>query len=697
MTRRTRTVVIMVAAFILQEMAIAATLAQVPDFQPRTQPRLELPFSTPETSVPGPPRAMGLPPLGQGDAPSDLIRPGSGPPRAMGTTPFRPPGISPLLPNLPGFSPNQGQIAPGITPGFQPLPSATSSGLADNLLLLPGLLGQNRGQGEEGQLQPDDLVDEPLSQDSADADQPPREAPRVDDKEVGPELRLDRVLASAEGRYPLFRATLEEREVAEGKITSELGSFDLSINIDSQNYPLGFYDRYLEDFFIEQPILQNGGKVFAGYRLAQGHWPTYYNYLNTLDGGAFVAGFELPLLQGRAIDPKRAKLFQAEIERRKVEPTILKERIELLKDASKAYWYWISAGQALAIYQDLLELTEFQYQGVIRLGELQQTSPLSVIAFQNTVYKRQQQVIAAERDYRNAAITLSFYLRDEHGFPIIPDSTNIPAVLPLAVAPDTSAVDHDLVIAQRLRPEIFSLRLEYDKAAIDRDLAENLLLPSLNFYLYSEQNVGNFDVDLEKDFRPFILSGSFFFEVPLQRRFARGRIRTTEAILRQIKAQTQFTGDQIRNDVLTALTELKAAYDSLTFYRNSETISRELARKEQRLIELELTGPLLFFVVSQQVLEIQAIRVLAEGKYFAAAADYRAVLGLDAVLPELHQVVPEVTMIQSEDLGPEEDEKESTVPPPSDPNAVGAVRVNDPGLRVTGYETGQGSRRSYRR
>ena len=163
----------------------------------------------------------------------------------------------------------------------------------------------------------------------------------------------------------------------------------------------------------------------------------------------------------------------------------------------------------------------------------------------------------------------------------------------------------------------------------------------MNFYVYNEQNVGVRDADLGKDFRPNILETSIFFEVPLQRRFARGRLRTADAVLRQIRLETNFTRDQIANDVRSAMAELEAAYRSLVYYRNAEVVSRQLAEAERQRLEIQLSSPFVVFVVlQQQVLDAQVLRVLAEGKYFSALAEYRAALGLDAVTPEVAQIAP---------------------------------------------------------
>ena len=615
--------------------------------EPAGTPEIDLPFSRAPGFGQGPPRAMGVPPFGQSLPPSDLAIPRSGPPRSMGESPLgRPsepdgayspifPSLAPGGPLLPGLAPSGAGIAPGGAFGAQP----------DALLSLPGLLGEPSGAPEVGPRPGDGLPfalpDPPELQ--LGTPEVPRGAPRIDDLPAGPPLGLDDVRHSAERRYPPFLAVLDQRGVADGQVTSSLGSFDLIINADSRNYPLGFYERSLQDLFFEQPLRDLGGKVFAGYRIAQGHWPTYYNYLNTRGGGAFVAGVELPLLRDRAIDAKRAKLYQSEIERRKVEPTILKDRITLLKEASKAYWDWVAAGQSYAIYQDLLELTDSQFRALIAQSrpEIARVAQIDVVAFQSVRLKRQQQVVEARRNFQQAGILLSFYLRDVRGMPAMPDPRSLPDAFPQVDPPEPSRADADVALALRLRPEVFGLLLEYDKAKIDRELAENLLLPSMDLYVYNEQNVGVRDADLRGDFRPNILEASIFFEVPLQRRYARGRIRSADAVLRQIATRTRFARDQIRGDVLSAFAAMEAAHLSLSYYRSAEVVARQLAEAERRRLEIQASSPLLFAVVrQQQVLDAQVLRVLAEGKYFQSLAEYRASLGLDAVTSEIVRNAP---------------------------------------------------------
>ncbi|MEW4569805.1 TolC family protein [Tautonia sp. JC769] len=662
MTRRMRRLFVRIAAG-LMAITPAAVAQDYPGFQGADgSAGAQLPFSLQPDLTPGPPRAMGISPFGQPLPPTMLSNPMSGPPQAMGETLFRPGQQGTFVPFMPGVAPG-GAFLPGLFPGTQ-APSPPALGSQDqNLLLLPGLFGR----GDEG---PADAPpsDEPFTlpeveQLQAGTGEIPRGAPRIDGRPAGPPLMLQEVRVSSERLYPPFLAVLEGRNRADGAVQSSMGSFDLALNADSRNYPLGYYDRAVHSVFLTQPIMNSGGKAFTGYRLAYGDYPTYYNYLNTLGGGAFVSGFEQPLLQNLRLDARRARLFQAEIERRRVEPGILRERITLLRDAAKAYWAWVATGQVYAINQNLLKITQTQMATLIEQArpEIGRVSQIDVIAFQNVLIRRQQQLVDARRNFEQASITLSFYLRDERGLPSIPAADNIPLAFPDAQPPDASQVEQDVAVALNLRPEVFDLMLQYDRVRIDRDLARNLMLPSLNFYVFTEQNVGDRQVSLRGDFRPFILEASMFFEVPLQRRLARGRVRTAEAEMRQISARTQFARDTIQNDVLREAANLRAAYESLQYLRNVEIVTRQLAEAERTRLEIMAASPLLFFVIlQQQVLDAQVNRVLAEGRYFSALADYRAAVGLDAVTPEVAMVAPPTIL-------PEVD---SAPAPPSIPNAA---------------------------
>lgn len=603
---------------------VALATARAAPGQDVPNPADVLPFQRDAAVLPGPARSMGEAPFNQLLPPSDRADILGGGARSMGELPSALPGmpvppIRPFLPNLPG-----GSI---LTPDI--LAPSRAIEVPENLLLSPGFLAPG------GALSDDEIGRDRIA---IDADERLPDAPRINGEPPEPPLGWADVRRSVETSYPPFLEILLERPFYDGQVTSALGSFDLKLSADSRNYPLGFYDRTVQDFFVELPLRDAGGKFFSGYRLGTGSFPSYYQNLQTRGGGAFVNGIELPLLRNREIDPQRAKLYKAEIERRKVEPTIQKARITLLKDAAKSYWEWLSAGYIYAISQKLAEATEAQYVGVQEQVQAGRLSQIDLVAFRSVFLKRKQQLIAANRDFQARSIALSLYARDRRGLPELPEGRHLPLAFPGARPPDESQFLNDLATAFQLRPELRGAEFEIQKARVDKQLADNQFLPSATFYVYTEQNIGNRSVDLGSDFRPFILESTFLVEVPLQRRFARGMIQSADAEIRQATAALQYAGDVVKTDVQQAYAALRAGHDNLVLYRENEALTRTLEAAERQRVELGGSNVLFLYIREQSSYDAQILRVAAEAKYFSALADYRAALGLDGLPPDLERL-----------------------------------------------------------
>jgi outer membrane protein TolC len=598
---------------------------------PSGDPRLQLPFGVNPEQVTGPPRAMGELPSGFGQPPSDNPGRLPGPARADGMSPLSlnplgplstQPGSSPLSPLSPLLNLPEGGPA-----GLGPL--VPNSEMSDIDRMGP-MISPRGGAGRELRAPADarPLPDLPALK-IDDSPFLPR-TPSSARKRVAP-LPLSEVLISAERTYPPFLAYLQERQAAYGEFLSAQGSFDLSLSSDARNWGLGYYQRYLYDVFFEQPTQIWGAKFFAGYRLSAGDWPVYYQYLQTNTAGAYVAGVDLPLLRNGRIDAKRAKLYQTELERRKVEPAISKQRITLLKDAAKLYWNWVAAGQAYEVVSKLVTVAEQRNDAIRRAVELGSLAPAEIVDNQRVLLSRQNSLLAARRRLQTAAIELSLFYRDPTSLPALVEPERLPEGFPTIIRPDIARLDEDLEVALRLRPEVRVLAIQGMKVEIDRQLAENQRLPGLNLYIYSEQNTGA-PIPL-KNKSPFILESSLLFEVPLQRRFARGREIVAQAGLRQIRFQQQFAQDRIIADVKDAAAGLQVAYESYDRYRQAVALNRQLEEAENRKFAGGASNVLFLNLREQATAESELLAFDSAAKYFSSVADYRAALGVDALPP----------------------------------------------------------------
>jgi outer membrane protein TolC len=127
------------------------------------------------------------------------------------------------------------------------------------------------------------------------------------------------------------------------------------------------------------------------------------------------------------------------------------------------------------------------------------------------------------------------------------------------------------------------------------------------------------------------MEASLLLDVPLQRRYARGRIRAAEAQQRQLALETRMAADRIRADVQEALTAVDAAHTALKLYREFEEKTARLERAEKERLRLNQSNVLNVVIREQATLDAIVKRIEAEAKYHAELAELRAAMGLDAV------------------------------------------------------------------
>lgn len=444
-------------------------------------------------------------------------------------------------------------------------------------------------------------------------------------------LTLSEVIASVQTAYPLLAQAFLDRAIADGELTAAFGPFDLNLKASSTSDPLGYYKTYRQTIGLEQQLLNDGVKVFTGYRIGRGLYPTYYQDRETNDGGEFRAGVALPLLRGRAIDSTRAALLKANLGREIVEPIIRAQRIEYFRAASKIYWKWVAAGQKRRVVEQVLRIALERNQSLDAQVRAGQIAPFELLDNRRLVLQRQNALIKAERDLQQAAVELSLYYRDASGTPVTPLESQLPS-FPDPDPPNTAALNGDLELAQSQRPELQRLRLTRNRACVDLRLAQNQTLPTLDATIAGSQDVG-FPASSKNDKSDFEFQAALVFELPVQRRFAQGKVHAARGLLSQIAVQEQFTREKIAAEVRDALSALQAAF----LQRRQAHETAELAKRLQQLERANFdTGNSTILVLNlreQQTFESLQSEVDALAEYHRAAADYRAALATDASEP----------------------------------------------------------------
>jgi outer membrane protein, heavy metal efflux system len=168
------------------------------------------------------------------------------------------------------------------------------------------------------------------------------------------------------------------------------------------------------------------------------------------------------------------------------------------------------------------------------------------------------------------------------------------------------------------RPEIDRLRAELERERVDRELARNQVLPGVDLGLGFTTEGGEGSVRRG----PQEVKASLNFELPFQRRTARGSVLATEARIGQISQQRRFVEDQIRAEVRDASVALRAAFERVGLLGEEVGLTREVEEAER--IRFQLGDSTLFLVNLRELATVDAeVReVAAQADYFRAVALY---------------------------------------------------------------------------
>jgi len=481
------------------------------------------------------------------------------------------------------------------------------------------------------------------SADAADSDVPPTEDSslltdpiRNTDSAAPPDaanakagaIQYGDVVGSVYQSYPLLQSALLGRNIALGQQIGASGAFDTKLKAASENGPQGFYETYRQSVGVVQPTYW-GGEVFAGYRVGRGSFQPWYQERQTNDGGEFKAGVLLPLARGREIDPRRAELWKAGLGRNLAEPDIQAQLIDYVQEASYGYWDWVAAGEYHRIALRILLLAEERTGRIEAQVKAGLIDPPELTDNLRLVSIRQAKSADTRRKLQQTAAKLSVYYRDAQGEPLLPLDSQLPG-FPEPDPVKEDQLSSDIQLAMRQRPELRMLDIMRQQTQIDYSEARNQLQPELNALLIGSQDVGE-PTSSKRDKSPYEGEASLYFDVPMQRRKAQGKMTELQAKLAQLAAKRRITADKISVDVQMAHAALKSAWEQVEQTREALGYAEDLAAIERTNQEKGFSDLLKVTLREQYAVESAEKNVEALRLYFESQADFRAAMAQDQI------------------------------------------------------------------
>nr|WP_298929843.1 TolC family protein [uncultured Erythrobacter sp.] len=448
-------------------------------------------------------------------------------------------------------------------------------------------------------------------------------------------LLPEEVLRSSALTFPSILESFEREAAARSDQLSADGAFDLMLEAEAYDRVTGTFSGGYAEVKASQPLRPLSGEVYGSYRLSDGRFPIYENFYNTNQAGEFKVGALFSLLRDRRIDKRRFAIEDTRIAASQARLDIMLVKLNVQHEALKAYWYWAAAGSEIRVYEELLEIAQARTIGLSRQVRAGAIPRIALTENEQNVLRRKTLLAEAQRNFANAADSLSYYLRDSTGRLITPTRQQLPDTDMLSALPDMQhLLSQQVSDVLDQRPELQNFRLAMQRASNKIELRRNDLKPNLDF-----------NVELSRDFGAVGDGGSTFdstdtvvgvkFTVPLQRREARGRLQRAEAELREMELRERRVSDRIEVELGNILTNLNASLELAELADQEVVQAGAMVAAERKRFDLGAGDFFLVNVREESAADAQIRAIRADLKGRLAAASYSAAtmnlseLGLD--------------------------------------------------------------------
>ncbi len=438
--------------------------------------------------------------------------------------------------------------------------------------------------------------------------------------QAGEHLNQKIVIDSALKNYPKILSYYEKVAVKEGGVLENEGFFDVKLKQIYSDRTRGFYDGKVLDTFLEKQNSFLGSKIYGGYRKSYGNFPNYEGAQITNKEGEYRIGGRFSLLQNSMIDQGRLDLITSKLELKESKIQLENIKIEIQRDASKAYWSWLTSGKIYHVYKKLYELAlnrNEQLQIRLSKGDI---AEILLIENNRNVLNRKSAMLEAEREFKNSAIYLSLFLRDENGNPKIIDEKKLPEFEFEAREISDSQSERDLHHALFERPEVRIIKVKKEQENANLKQAQNLLKPQLDVEVGASKDIGD-GLESRSQSNNF---AKVEFSLPLQMREARGKIAASESMLKSIKYEEQFLGDKIKSEIEQIRNSLNYTAMIVKNLKEEVALSKKLEEAERERFK---HGSSDFFLVNlreQETAQAHINQLSTFEKYKNFVADYKA-------------------------------------------------------------------------
>lgn len=440
-------------------------------------------------------------------------------------------------------------------------------------------------------------------------------------------LTLEAYLKAVDSNFPGLKSALDQQRIATANRLEKQGLFDPLLSNESgytkmQNTSKEGQAKYVDFNYpkIEVPF-RSGVRTFFQYRYNP--FSAQSPYIETGGGGEYSAGLFVPLLRGLIYNEQSVAEKEAKFGEQLAAQTFTLTRLDTLLRAGIIYWTWVAANDRTQVGVQILELAKL----VVKISRDQEArgdlARIYVTEAEEDVSRREADVTQFQRDFQRFSFRLSSLLFDIGAVPLpLPTEANAPDKMPKPIEFSSEETERNVILALTRRPELKAIDVQLKVAHLQLKLAQNQLLPVLNFVGTEGYDSGY--LGIKNTYR-----GQLTFSQPLYMRTARGKLAAAKLRIDKLKQDRHAEEQRIRNEVYDAISAINLAYKRFV------ALEMQVMKAEQVYIgerERFQAGDSTVFLVAERERQLNEARL----RTIDASLEYQVgVLSLKAITSQI--------------------------------------------------------------
>ncbi len=430
------------------------------------------------------------------------------------------------------------------------------------------------------------------------------------------ELTYNEFLGYVKKFHPLAKSANLEVNMAQANLMMARGGFDpkIEVDFDKKQYKAKEYFSILNSSF-KIPTWY-GIEVKAGFDNSEG---IFVNPEHVLPNqGLTSLGINIPIGQGLFINQRMADLRKAKIQIQLSQAERKLQAIEVLYNASIAYFNWKRNFNEVELYKEYLNYAEIRFKGIASLIKNGDKPEIDSVEAGLILKNRQLNLEESKLKLAKAKLELSNFLWLDNNIPFELQDNIIPEVNLDKSIEETLKINDLLVstISIDNHPKINSLESKIDILEVERKLKANSLLPKLDlgYHYLSEPSYWN-----STNFNNYKIGLNFNFPIFLRKE--RGALQVAKFKIQDTRLSLELERVQLKNKINAQQTEIKSIDKQRKIISELVRDNGIMLRSEERLFSFGESSIFLLNTRENNLVVAQLTQLNLENRFLNSNAE----------------------------------------------------------------------------